>query len=92
MRESAGPGNLDGHVVACRKRNHIGQIGERLGRRWWLPGLGHTDMINHLLGVRMEACQFEKKRQLARTHNIHWNTRLGAGGKHSIDPWVVRSA
>ena len=44
MRQGTGPGNLDGHVVACRKRDHVGQFGKRFWRRWWLGGLysAHT--------------------------------------------------
>ncbi len=57
MGQGTGSGNLDGHIVSCHKRNHVGQIGERFWRRWRLEGLNQTHMIDHL-GVWMAAGQF----------------------------------
>ena len=63
MGQSAGPGDLDGHIMICRKPNYVGQIGERFWRRQWLGGLGPTDMINNYLGFWMAKVQLTQERQ-----------------------------
>ena len=90
MGQGTGSGNLDSHVVAFRKRNHVGQIGERLCRGWWLIGLDQSDMIYHHLGVWMPTGKFAKEGQLARTHNIHRNASLSTCREYSIKTWIVR--
>jgi len=55
--QRAGAAYLDGNIIMGGERQQLRQIGERLGRRWWLVWLRQAKMVNHQPRIRVTSCQ-----------------------------------